>query len=191
MKKMWFLGLVVIAVLFSACDSKSPIDSSAISKSKVNEVKEAFEPQSFALVTSNEKYISFKSTEEGLDFDEFKGKKAVLIDVFATWCPPCIESVPMLNELRSTYGESFEIVSVLFEQDKAIEEVQAFIKEHGITYPVSVSEEENFRFAKELGDVQKIPEMFLFSKDGKFVKKFVGKVSKEELERYIKIAVEN
>jgi glutathione peroxidase-family protein len=33
--------------------------------------------------------------------------------------------------------------------------------------------------------------MFLFSKDGKFVKKFVGKIPKEELEQYIKIAIEN
>ena len=51
--------------------------------------------------------------------------------------------------------------------------------------------EENFRLAKELGDVKKVPEMFLFSKDGKFVKKFVGKTSKEEIEKYIKIAIEN
>ena len=51
--------------------------------------------------------------------------------------------------------------------------------------------EENFKLAKELGDVKKVPEMFLFSKNGKFIKKFVGKVPKEELEQYIKTAIEN
>jgi len=51
--------------------------------------------------------------------------------------------------------------------------------------------EENFRLAKELGDIKKVPEMFLFSKDGRFINKFVGKTSKEDLEQYIKMAIEN
>ena len=51
--------------------------------------------------------------------------------------------------------------------------------------------EENFVLAKDLGDIQKIPEKFLFSKDGEFIKKFVGNTSKESLEQYIKIAIEN
>ena len=49
---------------------------------------------------------------------------------------------------------------------------------------------DNQKLADEF-NVKKIPEMFLFSKDGKFVKKFIGKVSQEELERYIKVAIEN
>lgn len=48
--------------------------------------------------------VGFKSTEEGLDFDEFKNKKAV-IDIFATWCPPCIESLPMLKEIKEVNKE--------------------------------------------------------------------------------------
>ena len=51
--------------------------------------------------------------------------------------------------------------------------------------------DENFRLAKELGDVKKVPEMFLFSKNGKFVKKFIGKIPKEELDQYIKMAIGN
>ncbi|MFW2380023.1 TlpA family protein disulfide reductase [Aliarcobacter butzleri] len=49
---------------------------------------------------------------------------------------------------------------------------------------------DNQKLADEF-NVKKIPEMILFSKDGKFVKKFIGKVSQEEIERYIKVAIEN
>ena len=69
---------------------------------------------------------------------------------------------------------------VLFEKDKPKQEILDFIKEHGIEYPVTVGDE-NFKLAKQLGDVKKIPEMFLFTKEGRFVKKFVGKTSKESL----------
>ena len=95
-----------------------------------------------------------------------------------------------MKEVREKYKDNFEIVSVLFEQDKTKEEIVQFIAKHGITYPITMGEE-NFKLAKELGDVKKVPEMFLFSKNGKFIKKFVGKVPKEELEQYIKMAIEN
>ena len=189
MKKSFLIGLIFLGFLFNGCDDKSGIDGSVIAK-KTSQDSYKFVSQSFNLVTTDEKTISFKSTENGLDFDEFKGKNAILVDVFATWCPPCIEEIPVLKEVREKYKDNFEIVSVLFEQDKSKQEVLDFIAKHGITYPITMGEE-NFRLAKELGDVKKVPEMFLFSKDGKFVKKFIGKIPKEELEQYIKIAIEN
>ena len=190
MRKSLISGLVFVTVLFCGCDTKTTIDSSVIAKTSKEEKNEKFVSSNFTLITTDEKFITFKSTEKGLDFDEFKGKKAVLIDVFATWCPPCIEEIPTLVELKEKYKDQFEIVSVLFEKDKTKEEIQAFIKQHGINYPITMGEE-NFRLAKELGDIKKVPEMFLFSKDGRFINKFVGKTSKEDLEQYIKMAIEN
>ena len=190
-KSLLLVGLIFLGLLFGGCDTKSSIDESIIAKSSSTEEKKVeFVSQSFTLITTDEKFISFRSTNEGLDFDEFKGKKAVLVDVFATWCPPCIEEIPVLKELKEKYKDQFEIVSVLFEKDKTKEEIQEFIAKYGINYPVTMGEE-NFKLAKELGDVKKIPEMFLFSKDGRFVNKFVGKTSKEDLEKYIKMAIEN
>ena len=189
MKKSFLIGLVFLSFLFTGCDDKSAINESVIAK-KTSENSYKFVPQTFNLLTTDGKLISLKSTENGLDFDEFKGKKAILVDVFATWCPPCIEELPILKELREKYKNDFEIVSVLFEKDKPKQEILDFIKEHGIEYPVTVGDE-NFKLAKQLGDVKKIPEMFLFTKEGRFVKKFVGKTSKESLEEYINLAIKN
>ena len=191
MKKNFLISLVVLGFLFSGCDNKSTIDESVIAKKTVvKETNNAFVSQSFNLVTVDDKTISFKTTQTGIDFDNYKGQKAILIDVFATWCPPCIEELPILKEVKEKYKDKFEIVSVLFEKDKDKKEILEFISKNQINYPITMGEE-NFKLAKELGNVQKIPEMFLFSKDGKFIKKFIGKTSKEELEKYIQIAIEN
>jgi thiol-disulfide isomerase/thioredoxin len=188
--KILISSIITTILLFSGCDTKSSIDESVLAKPKeqIEKVKEEFVSQTFKLVTTDDKIIEFTSTEEGLDFKDYKGNKAILIDVFATWCPPCIEELPILKELREKYKNDFEIVSVLFEKDKPKEEVLQFIKEHSIQYPVTVGEE-NFKLAKELGDIQKVPEMFLFTKNGDFVKKFVGKTSKEKLEGFILDAI--
>lgn len=190
MRKNILVILVFMGILFSGCDTKTTIDGNVIAKSKDDVSNVEFISQSFMLITTDEKFISFRSTTQGLDFDEYKGKKAVLVDIFATWCPPCIEGLPTLIELKDKYKDDFEIVSVLFEKDKSKEEILEFISKHGINYPITMGEE-NFRLAKELGDVTKVPEMFLFSKDGRFINRFIGKVSKEELEKYIKLAIEN
>ena len=191
MKKNFLISLVVLGFLFGGCDNKTTIDESVIAKKTVvKETNNAFVSQSFNLVTVDDKTISFKTTQTGIDFDNYKGQKAILIDVFATWCPPCIEELPILKEVKEKYKDNFEIVSVLFEKDKDKKEILEFISKNQINYPITLGEE-NFKLAKELGNVQKIPEMFLFSKDGKFIKKFIGKTSKEELEKYIQIAIEN
>ena len=191
MKKSFLVGLVVIGFLFSACDNKTTIDESVVVKSTSQDSnKKEFVSENFTLITTDEKLIPLKSTEQGLDFEEFKGKKAILVDVFATWCPPCIEEIPILKELREKYKNDFEIVSVLFEKDKPKQEILEFITKYHIEYPITVGEE-NFKLAKQLGDVKKIPEMFLFTKDGRFVKRFVGKTSKEDLEQYINLAIKN
>ena len=191
MKRNFLISLVVLGFLFGGCDNKTTIDESVIAKKTVvKETNNTFVSQSFNLVTVDDKTISFKTTQIGIDFDNYKGQKAILIDVFATWCPPCIEELPILKEVKEKYKDKFEIVSVLFEKDKDKKEILEFISKNQINYPITLGEE-NFKLAKELGNVQKIPEMFLFSKDGKFIKKFIGKTSKEELEKYIQIAIEN
>ena len=188
MKKSFLIGLVFLSFLFTGCDDKSAINESVIAK-KTSENSYKFVPQTFNLLRTDGKLISLKSTENGLDFDEFKGKKAILVDIFATWCPPCIESLSMLKEIKEVNKENLEIISVLFQDPKTTDEIKDFIKQYQINYPITMGSD-NQKLADEL-NVKKVPEMFLFSKSGKFVHKFVGKVPKEELEKYLKIAIEN
>lgn len=176
---------------FLACDNKTQIDESIVAKTETSTEKSSdIEDKTYRLKTTENKIIEFTINKTGIDFKDFKEKKAVLINMFATWCPPCVEEIPILKELRKKYGDNFEIVSVLFEKDKPKKDLEDFIKKHNITYPITIGEE-NFELAKDLGDIQKVPEMFLFSKKGKFVQKFIGSTKKEKLEEAVLIAIDN
>jgi thiol-disulfide isomerase/thioredoxin len=70
-------------------------------------------------------------------------KPVTLITFWATWCPACRASIPLLKELTAKYGaQGFEVRAVTTE-DTA--DVQAFVNEHQIPYPVFIGEEKNLR----------------------------------------------
>ena len=99
MKKYFLICFILIGLIFTGCEDKS-IDSSVMVDPSKQKDAFKFVPQEFTLVKSDGTAMPLKSTENGLNFEEYYGKKAVLIDVFATWCPPCIKEMPVLKELR-------------------------------------------------------------------------------------------
>lgn len=189
MRFLKYLIVSLVLLFFAACDNSSTISSGSLAKNKIEQENKEFVPENFTLVTSEDEKISFQTTKNGMEFEDFKDKKVVIIDIFATWCPPCIESLPMLKEIQEKNRDDLQIISVLFQDEKTVEEINDFIKEHQINYPITVGKE-NQLLADDL-NVSKVPEMFLFSKSGKFIHRFVGKVPQDELEKYLKIAIEN
>ncbi|MGM0519854.1 MAG: TlpA family protein disulfide reductase [Campylobacterota bacterium] len=189
MKKSFItIGLISSLFLLSGCDTKGGIDESLVAQDKSKEaINKNFDSKQFSLKTVDGNRINLETTLTGIDFKEHKGK-VILVDVFATWCPPCIEAIPHMNELTQKYEGEFEIISVLFEKDKTKEEIEAFVKEHDIKYPVTIGEE-NFKFTDDLGDVSKVPEYYLYDKNGDYIRKFVGETDKAVFERYIKQAL--
>lgn len=183
--KYLIAGVLSALFLFTGCDSKSEIDESLVASSSTKKnIGASYESKKFVLETVNANNIEVSTKLNGLDFKDFNGKKVILVDIFATWCPPCIEGIPVLKGLKEKYKDQFEIVSVLFEEGKTKEEIAAFVKKHDITYPVAMGDT-TMKFIKDLGDIQKVPELYLFTKDGTFSKKFVGETDKETFERYI------
>jgi len=67
---------------------------------------------------------------------EFRGQKVVLINFWATWCPPCRLEMPTMQQIYSEYKvKGFEILAVNIEPD-AKQEIRDFIKELRLTFPV-------------------------------------------------------
>lgn len=113
---------------------------------------------------------------------DFKGK-VVMIDFWATWCPPCRMMIPGMVELQEKYkDQGLVIVGVsLDEQGPSV--VKSFNKEFQVNYTSLMGTEEVVR---AFGGVQGIPTSFLIDREGRIVSRHVGYVSKEKLEAEIK-----
>lgn len=108
-----------------------------------------------------------------ITLSKFKGK-VVILDFWATWCPPCRAKIPALVELQEEYRErGLQILGVSIDRDK--ETLKDFYKEHGINYPVLMDDGE---VAKRFG-VTAIPTTYIIDREGTLVKKYVGPREKE------------
>lgn len=68
-----------------------------------------------------------------VDLSKLRGK-VVLVDFWATWCPPCVAELPHLLETYQKYhSKGFEIIGISLDEDKS--ELEAFVKEHGMAWP--------------------------------------------------------
>jgi peroxiredoxin len=94
---------------------------------------------------------------------DLKGK-VVLVNFWATWCPPCRKEMPDLQALYDRYkDQGFVVVSI---SDEAAAKVQPFIAERKITYPVLL---DPGRKVNELFQVEGIPKSFVYNREGKLV----------------------
>ena len=98
---------------------------------------------------------------------ELKGS-VVLVDFWATWCPPCLTSIPVLISLYDKYESQGFIVLGISNEDAST--LTAFKDEYAITYPVLI---DNKKVMQAYG-VQSIPNMYIFNKQGKVAKHQVG-----------------
>jgi thiol-disulfide isomerase/thioredoxin len=100
---------------------------------------------------------------------EWKGK-VVLVNFWATWCPPCRAEIPMLVQLKNIYKDRLMIVGVSMDDDDPAE-VRKFAKEMRMNYPVVMASRE---IISEYGGVPALPTTFVVSQDGKVMQKHIG-----------------
>ncbi len=98
--------------------------------------------------------------------------KVVLVEFWATWCPPCRDSVPEMNKLYEKFrGRNFELLAIAIDGSSNIRsDVGSFIKENGIAYRVLIDDDK----ASSVFGVINIPVVFLIDKNGNIVKKHTG-----------------
>jgi thiol-disulfide isomerase/thioredoxin len=102
----------------------------------------------------------------------FKGK-AVILDFWATYCPPCREEIPHLSELQAKYGtDKLQVVGLNVGGDEDRPLIAEFARQYKIAYPLGVPEDALEQFIFSETDV--IPQTAIFDRSGVMVKKIVG-----------------
>lgn len=93
------------------------------------------------------------TADQIVDIIEFqKGKKAVLLNVWATWCGPCREEFPYLMELKRKYDNEFELILVSGDFEEARAEAIVFLEEHGVNFTTYFKQEPDHSFINKLSD---------------------------------------
>ncbi len=104
--------------------------------------------------------------------------KAMLINFFATWCPPCRKEIPSLIQLQKEYGpKGFTVIGISTDQGGAAL-VDKFAQKMEINYPVLLSDSET---PAAFGGILGIPTSFLVNREGNVVKRYDGYVGHQTL----------
>ena len=113
---------------------------------------------------------------------DYRGKW-VLVNFWATWCPPCLNEIPELNSLHSAHKDKDLVVIGIAMDSGSAGKVADFARTHGVSYPVVFG---NYKLAAQIGDFDVLPTSFLYSPAGKQVSYQAGEVTRESVEAYIK-----
>jgi peroxiredoxin len=113
-----------------------------------------------------------------VSLSDYRGK-VVLINFWATWCPPCREEMPLFQRVYEKYKDrGFEILAI--STDDYVEPVKKFVKEYKLSFPILYDDKN----VVGLYEVQGLPTSFLIDRDGKIVKVRLGKY--KEIEKDLK-----
>ena len=116
--------------------------------------------------------------------------KVLIVDFWATWCPPCRKEVPGFIQLQKNYGDKgLVVLGFSFDRDPATHD--QWIKEQGVNYLSIFMGNEAGKpvvdeFQKLIGEISGIPTTLVIDRKGKIVYKHVGYGSPEDFEKVFK-----
>lgn len=120
---------------------------------------------------------ALSGSETSVSLEALKGK-VVLLDFWATWCPPCRHELPYLGKMYTDLKDrGFAIVGMTVDQGP-VAEVSEAVKPFGIPYPLVLAGSD---VQAAYGGIRAVPTKFLLDKDGGVRKRYVGVVSEAEL----------
>ena len=107
------------------------------------------------------------------------GGKVVLLNFWATWCPPCKAEMPDLNALHEKYGtaQDFVVLGVNVEEDTAT--VKQFVEQHKLAFPIVLDRDS--RVTTQLFGVRPLPTTFVIDREGFIRDAWNGQIAPEAM----------
>ena len=177
MKLKLLLSILLIGLLSGCSSSSGSGEGSTEETIAVKKLDNTPEGKNVEVVATGEGRVK--------DFIFSNAKdKAVIAVYWSTNCPACIAEIPHLNKIQKKYEDNLSVIGILV-QDKDKKEIDEFVAYHGINYDILYGDG-SYDLADAMGGVRAIPAFFIFNKQGKLQKNFVGLLPPEVLEAEIK-----
>jgi thiol-disulfide isomerase/thioredoxin len=104
------------------------------------------------------------NTGQQIELSEYRGK-VVLVDFWASWCPPCLVSLPAYDQMRrDIISDDFEIIAINVDEDT--EDGLEFLEGHPVAYPVLADPEGDIGIPY---GIRTLPRSFLLDRDGRII----------------------
>ncbi len=113
--------------------------------------------------------------------NDYKGKW-ILVNYWATWCPPCAEEIPDLDRLYIKHKDKDLVVIGIAIGYKSKLEVDKFVDDMLISYPVTLGTSE---LIGQIGKSEVLPTTFIYNPEGKLVRINHGIISRDDIEKLI------
>ena len=133
--------------------------------------------------------LSFSGHAADFSLEDMQGKihrladyrgKWVLVNFWATWCPPCLNEIPELVSLHDTH--KVVVIGIAIDSGSR-KKVAKFTEAHGVSYPMVMG---NDKIAAQIGEVDVLPTSYLYAPNGEQVSYQAGEVTRASVETYIK-----
>ena len=123
------------------------------------------------------KFVLTDLNKKTINLDDYKGKK-VILNFWATWCPPCVNEMPLLQEVyNNRRGEGIEVIGINYNED--YDRVKKFISEKGVTFTILI--DSDLKVSMDYGVIG-LPVTFFIDREGRIKEKFKGELNKKLIE---------
>lgn len=113
--------------------------------------------------------------------------KPLLLNFWATWCPPCVEEMPLLDAFaRENAGKGWQVLGLAIDQPSA---VRTFLARTPVSYGIGLAGLQGTELTKALGNrVGGLPFTVVFGEDGLIRQRRMGRISEEDLRQWARLA---